>query len=117
MNQGLARRAAAILRERDFDAIHVVEIGMEKADDSAILDKAFEAGRVCITLDHDFHANRALTRKGGPSVILLRIQGLNSQAQADLIQTVYTQCEEALLEGAAVSADRLNIRVRRLPLR
>jgi hypothetical protein len=49
--------------------------------------------------------------------VLLRVQGLDAQAQADLIQLVCAECESALEGGAAVSADRNNIRVRRLPLR
>lgn len=48
---------------------------------------------------------------------LLRVQGLDAKGQADLIRLMYAQCEAALSEGAAVSADRESIRVRRLPLR
>jgi hypothetical protein len=31
-------------------------------------------------------------------VVLLRVQGLNAQGQADLIRAVYVQCEGALSE-------------------
>jgi predicted nuclease of predicted toxin-antitoxin system len=68
-------------------------------------------------LDHDFHAHLAATGHGRPSVVLLRVQGLDAQGQADLILPVCVQCEDALSEGAAISADRESIRVRRLPLR
>ena len=34
LDQGLAPRAAAILRDCAFDAIHVMEIGMAKSDDT-----------------------------------------------------------------------------------
>lgn len=73
--------------------------------------------RVCITLDHDFHAHLALARQSGPSVLLLRVQGLDARSQADLIQTILEQCADLLREGAAISADRDTIRIRRLPLR
>jgi hypothetical protein len=56
-------------------------------------------------------------RHGRPSVVLLRVQGLDAQGQADLIRLLYAQCEAAISEGAAVSADSESIRVRRLPLR
>jgi hypothetical protein len=46
-----------------------------------------------------------------------RVQGLDARGQADLIRSVYTQCETALIEGAAVSADRQSIRLRRPPLK
>jgi hypothetical protein len=58
-----------------------------------------------------------MTGHGRASVVLLRVQGLDAQGQADLICLVYTQCEVAPSEGAAVSADGESIRIRRLPLR
>jgi predicted nuclease of predicted toxin-antitoxin system len=117
LDQGLAPHAAAILRQRGVDAVHVSEIGMEQAEDVQILERARNDERVCVTLDHDFHTHLAVTGHGRPSVVLLRVQGIDAQAQADLIQSVCLQCENALSEGAAVSANRENIRVRRLPLR
>ena len=117
LDQGLAPQAAAILRGYGFDTVHVCEVGMEKADDLLILDESRSEDRVCVTLDHDFHAHLAEASHGHPSVILLRVQGLDAQAQADLIESVWTQCADALSEGAAVSADRSSIRVRRLPLK
>lgn len=117
LDQGLAPRAATILRQNGFDAVHVSEIGMERAEDALILERARNDERVCVTLDHDFHAHLAVAGQGRPSVILLRAQGLDAQRQSDLIRIVYVQCEDALSEGAAVSADRESIRIRRLPLR
>lgn len=90
---------------------------MEQAEDVEILERARDDDRVCVTLDHDFHAHLASAGHGRPSVVLLRVQGLDAQGQADLIQSVCIQCAEALAEGAAVSADGEGIRVRRLPLR
>jgi hypothetical protein len=46
-------------REDGYDAVHVSEIGMERADDAVILEKARSDERVCITLDHDFHVHLA----------------------------------------------------------
>ena len=117
LDQGLAPHAAAILRRYGFDAVQVSEIGMERAEDIQILERARNDERVCVTLDHDFHAHLAATGHGRPSVVLLRVQGLDAQGPADLIRSVYLQCEDALSEGAAVSADRESVRIRRLPLR
>ena len=90
---------------------------MEREEDPAILDRARTEQRVCVTLDHDFHAHLAVAGQGNPSVILIRAEGLDSQAQADLIRSICLQCAEALAQGAAISADRQSIRIRRLPLR
>jgi predicted nuclease of predicted toxin-antitoxin system len=100
LDQGLAPHAAAILRHYGLDAVHVSEIGMERAEDMQIPERARSDERVCVTLDHDFHAHLALTGNGRPSVVLLRVQGLDALGQADLIRSVYAQCEDALREGA-----------------
>ncbi len=105
LDQGLATHAAAILRQHGFDAVHVSEIGMEQADDIEILARARNEEKNLLTLDHDFHVHLALAGRGRPSVVLLRVQGLKAQGQADLIRLVCTQCESALSDGAAVSAD------------
>lgn len=116
-DQGLAPRAAAILRQHGFDAVHVSDVGMEQAEDVQIIEKARIDERVCVPLDHDFHTHLAFTGRGRPSVVFLRVQGLDAEGQADLIRAVCVQCGDALSAGAAVSADRESIRVRRLPLR
>ena len=66
--------------------------------------------RVCVTLDDDFHTHLALAGQGRPSVILLRIEGLSAEAQADLIESICRQCQIALSEGAAISADGITVR-------
>ena len=37
LDQGLAPGAAAILRGRGYDVVHVMEIGLDRAEDSDIL--------------------------------------------------------------------------------
>jgi predicted nuclease of predicted toxin-antitoxin system len=117
LDQGLAPAAAALLRDRGWDAVHVSEMHLAKAADAEILDAARQTDRVCITLDHDFHAHLAMAGAGRPSVVLLRVQGLNASAQAALICAVWQSCEEALAAGAAVSADTSTVRIRSLPLK
>ena len=117
LDQGLAPGTAALLRDHGWDAVHVSEIEMQRADDIDILNVARNTDRICITLDHDFHAHLALTKAGLPSVVLLRVQGLDKNGQAALIRVVCEICIDALYAGAAVSADSSTIRIRRLPLK
>ena len=117
LDQGLAPATASILRRHGFDAVHVSEIGMERSEDVEILERARNEQRVCVTLDHDFHAHLAHLGSGRPSVVLLRVQSLDAEGQAELIRQVFVRCATALTEGAAVSADRHSVRVRRLPLK
>jgi len=54
LDQGLAPNTAALLRlEGHWDAIHVLEVGMSRADDEEILRFARQHNRTCVTLDHD----------------------------------------------------------------
>jgi predicted nuclease of predicted toxin-antitoxin system len=117
LDQGLAPNAATLLRLEGWDAIHVAEADLSRAEDEEILEFARRNNRVCVTLDHDFHMHLALAGSGAPSVILLRVEGLDSVQQADLIRRVWALCAEDIGAGAAVSADQLTIRVRRLPLK
>jgi predicted nuclease of predicted toxin-antitoxin system len=117
LDQGLAPGAAALLRFQGWDAIHVSEVGLSRAEDQDILEFANRNSRTCVTLDHDFHTHLALARANGPSVILVRLEGLASAAQADLLRRVWELCAEDIRAGAAVSVDGQAIRVRRLPLR
>ncbi|MDQ2773366.1 MAG: DUF5615 family PIN-like protein [Acidobacteriota bacterium] len=117
LDQGLAARAAELLRLEGWDALHVTEVGLERAEDALILDFAALHRRICVTLDHDFHTHLALSRAGLPSAVFIRAEGLNAVAQAGLIQNICIQCQSSLRQGAAVSADGKTVRIRLLPLR
>jgi predicted nuclease of predicted toxin-antitoxin system len=117
LDQGLAVNTSSILRQRGFDAVHVMEIGLSTAEDAEILAAARNQNRCCVTLDHDFHTHLAIAAAGDPSVILLRIDGVASEEQADLITSICERFATELDEGAAISADGRSIRIRRLPLR
>ncbi|MBI4906426.1 MAG: DUF5615 family PIN-like protein [Acidobacteria bacterium] len=113
----MSPKAAALLRAEGWDACHVIEVGLDRADDRDILDFASAERRVCVTLDHDFHAHLATTRRSEPSVVLLRIEGIDAAGQVALLKQVWAKCGDSIEAGAAVSVDGRSIRVRRLPLR
>ena len=75
LDQGLAPRAAKLLRAEGWEALHVGEAGLDRADDSDILEFARQRGMACVTLDHDFHTHLALALSTSPSVIMLPHRG------------------------------------------
>ena len=75
LDQGLPRTAASLLRERGWDAQHVSERGMSRAEDSVIIDLARLEQRMVVTLDADFHALLAVSGAIGPSVLRIRMEG------------------------------------------
>jgi predicted nuclease of predicted toxin-antitoxin system len=117
LDEGMPLRAARALRDANLDARHVLELGMGGASDEAILGKAEAEGAIIATLDADFHRILAITGAKGPSVIRVRIEGLNGPQLAVLLRSVLERTEEELRAGAALSVNANRLRVRRLPLR
>jgi predicted nuclease of predicted toxin-antitoxin system len=83
LDQGLAPKAAALLRAEGWEAVHVSEAGLDRADDQEILAFARKHGMACVTLDHDFHAHLALSLAHSPSVIFVRVEGYSAERQAN----------------------------------
>lgn len=116
LDQGLPRSTAALLSQGGWDVLHVSEIGMSRADDREILQRARSDSRVCVTLDADFHSLLATSGERGPSVIRIRKEGLDADALAALLQTIWSRIEDALASGALVTISERSIRARRLPI-
>src|SRR5262245_37836068 len=117
LDQGLSPKAAELLRAKGWDALHVMDAGLDRANDSEILEFARNEGRACVTLDHDFHAHLARAQQAGPSVVFVRLEGQDASRQVDMIGRVWDACGDAIANGAAVSVDAVSVRIRKLPLR
>ena len=128
LDQGLPRTTAAAFQADAFQkdafqvsdpslsAEHVGDIGLATADDKTILAYALNRGMVLVTLDADFHAHLALSGARGPSVIRIRIEGLNSTELARLLTRVIRRCKDRLDSGAMVTVTETGVRIRNLPL-
>lgn len=116
LDQGLPRRAASLLRESGWDAVHVGELGLACSPDEEILDRARRERRICITLDADFHALLVATGRNRPSVLRIRIEGLRAEGVAGVVRTVWRKVGSDLESGAIASVTQKSIRVRRLPI-
>lgn len=115
LDQGLPLSSAALLRKAGIDTIHVGEISMSEAEDTEIIQRARDQGRIVTTLDADFHTLLALDEATSPSVIRIRIERLRAQALTDLLLMAIAQCKEYLEQGAAITVEPSRIRIRRLP--
>ena len=116
LDQGLPSVAAGLLRKRGCDAVHVREISMRDATDQEILARAAADGRICVTLDKDFHEALARSQAAYPSEILLRWQNLRADGVARVIEATLTRYDAELLSGVAITVSERATRVRRLPL-
>jgi predicted nuclease of predicted toxin-antitoxin system len=116
LDQGLPRSTGAILARVGWEVVHVSEISMARADDIAILERATIEQRVCVTLDADFHALLALSGETAPSVVRIRKEGLDADALAALLESVWSDIESAVIAGAMVTITDRSVRIRRLPI-
>jgi predicted nuclease of predicted toxin-antitoxin system len=116
LDEGLPRRAAALLREQGTDAVHVTEILDSSTADLAIIEEARAEERVVVTLDADFHALLAVNGWSSPSVIRIRRQGLSASDVRDLVIRLVDDHETALLSGVALSVRAHLVGIRKLPL-
>lgn len=116
LDQGLPRGAAALLREAGWDAQHVGDRDMARAEDGAILEAARRENRIVITLDADFHALLALAGYDSPSVLRIREEGLKSPEIASLIQRVFTLAGADLARGALLTVANGKLRIKHLPI-
>jgi predicted nuclease of predicted toxin-antitoxin system len=116
LDQNLSVRAAEILRAAEIDALHAGEVGLDRAEDTAILQWCRDEGRIAVTFDADFHAILALSGAAAPSTIRIRIEGLDDTEQALLIRRIIAAIEADLLRGCAATVTVTTIRVHRLPI-
>jgi len=116
LDEGMPLGTAAMLREAEMDAVHVLELGMGGAPDGAILAKARQEGAAAATLGADFHQILAATGESGPSVIRVRVERLRSAELASLPADVLSRTRNELSAGVAVSVLKNKLRLRKLPL-
>jgi len=62
----LSPTLAPWLRQQGHDALHAAEVGLHRAPDGAILERARSEGRVVLTADLDYPRLLTLTQAQGP---------------------------------------------------
>lgn len=103
LDQGIPRDAALRLRELGTPCEHVGELGMSRAADAEILALALKQNAVLVTLDADFHTILAVSGAAAPSVVRLRVQGLDALGVSEVIREVLAGFTDELNRGALVT--------------
>jgi predicted nuclease of predicted toxin-antitoxin system len=117
MDMGLPRRTAEDLASAGWDAVHVAARGRARARDDEIIDWARDEGRVIVTLDADFARMLATAGAASPSLVWLRIDGLDRRRATELLERLLPQIEADLRTGSIVSVTEAAVRVRPMPVR
>lgn len=97
--------------------MHVRNLGLAKAEDDVIFDRAASEARILVSADTDFGTLLAMRASSKPSVILFR-HGAEHRPllQVDLLRDNLPTLVESLEAGAIVTIEPTRIRVRLLPL-
>lgn len=116
LDQGLPRSTVRHLAGMGIAAEHVGDLSMAAATDASILDAARKRQAAVVTLDADFHALLAKSGVVSPSVVRIRIEGLQGEQLASLLGQVLAIAGVEIEAGAAVCVTARRIRVRLLPI-
>jgi predicted nuclease of predicted toxin-antitoxin system len=98
------------------DAVHAVDLSLDRAPDSVILAHAAQDARTVITADLDYPRLLALTQATEPSLILFRRGDWSEAAVITRLTDVLAGLTESEITQSILVLDKERVRRRRLPL-
>lgn len=115
-DMGISPNTVAFLRAQGHDAVHLLEVELERLTDSAILEKALQEERILLTHDLDFGELLAASKAQLPSVIIFRLQNMRPARVNSTLAAVLAEHADVLTAGVVISVTEGRLRVRRLPI-
>lgn len=105
-----------LLQSKGHPSRHVRILGLQKAQDSEILEIARVSDEVVLTHDLDFGKLLAFSGASEPSVVIFRCREARAQSLFDGLNRHREAVDPALEEGAVVIIEDDAVRIRRLPI-
>ena len=115
-DMGVSPLTVEALRQNGYEAIHLIEEGLERLPDSAILQKAKQEERIVLTFDLDFGDLLAASADVLPSVIIFRLKHTNPAFVSARLLEILSECGQDLTTGAILTVQDNRYRLRRLPI-
>lgn len=106
----------ALLASEGYSAVRWTEVGANTASDEEIAEYATAHGYTVLTHDQDFSTLLALSRRGRPSVVLLRLLSLRVDKVGDRVLGAIKAAEKDIEAGAVVVIEDKRVRSRSLPM-
>jgi predicted nuclease of predicted toxin-antitoxin system len=115
-DMGISPRVVKELQNKEHDAVHLIDEGLNRLPDGDILEKARRENRVLLTHDLDF--GELLAASGGqlPSVVIFRLKDMRASNVSKHLFSIINQQAEALNQGAVLSVTEQKVRIRKLPI-
>ncbi len=117
VDQNLAPSVAEGLVAAGHDAVHTEALGLARAGDEVVLQRAGANDRVVVSADTDFGDLLVLHGSRKPSIVLIRRpRDRRAEQVLALLLANLPAVEDDLLRGAIVVLNSDRVRVRRLPI-
>jgi predicted nuclease of predicted toxin-antitoxin system len=114
---GISPTTIQFLLQSGHEATHVRALGMQRASDFEIVERARVDSSIVLTFDLDFGEILALGVLDRPSVVILRLSDERPVAVNPRLFAVINERVTDLESGALVLVEDTNYRVRKLPIR
>ena len=114
---GISPLTVDFLVELGHEAVHVRTLGMQRAPDIDIIERARSDSSVVLTFDLDFGDILALGVLDKPSVIIFRLADERPASVNQRLAAVLTERSTDLESGALILVEDARYRVRKLPIR
>ena len=113
---GISPRTVEFLTQLGHEAVHVRTLGMQRAADPEIVERARADSSVVLTFDLDFGEVLALGVLKRPSVIIFRLSDERSSSVNQRLSAVLAERLSELDSGALILVEDTRYRVRKLPI-
>lgn len=112
----ISPRTAEFLSGLGHEAVHALDLGMARAADEEIVERAKAEDRSILTRDLDYGAILAATGETEPGVIILRVGDWPREQIEQRLQRVLEELPEESFRNTIVVVERYRVRIRRLPV-
>ena len=113
---GISPKTVEFLTQLGHEATHVRTLGLQRAPDVVLVERARADGSVVITFDLDFGDILALGVLDKPSVIIFRLTDERADSVNRRISVVLEERLTDLQLGALILVEDSRYRVRKLPI-
>jgi predicted nuclease of predicted toxin-antitoxin system len=114
---GLSLKTVVFLQELGHDAVHVRTLGLERAPDAELVERARADSYVILTFDLDFGQLMALGILDKPSVIIFRLEDERSDSVNQRLSVILRERLTELESGVLILVEDTSYRIRKLPMR
>jgi predicted nuclease of predicted toxin-antitoxin system len=116
-DMGISSGVVAFLAGIGYEAVHLLDQGLERLPDPEILTKARDEDRILLTHDLGFGELVAASGEQLPSVIIFRLRNMQPGHVNLYVRNVITEYRDTLIDGAVISVTEGQVRSRSLPIR